>query len=361
MSGRSSRARGRSRVSCAGVYNQTCSRATSPPFPCRTCSSGSTRGAARACWRSTRGRGALLDPGARPADRGGLAPERCPGGHEPGRLDAGGGAGGAVAGVLRRQDRGPLPDAARGASRWSTSAAGFDDGVTLDLGLGQMILEGLRRLDEWPDLDRRYPSESALLCADGAAGRAARGLRAMLEAARRRASIARDPPRARPLAPRGPPPDRGAARAGLRPRRGGGGEGRPRLVAGHQAQALVVERQFEEAAIVFRSLLQADPSDRRVRNLLREAERDQVAALYEELSPVAVPVLLGGDRLPGLPGGAPAHLHRPRGGGAHQRRAGTWRQIALACPLREVETLKVDPQAAAAGAGRPRRPQVMVP
>ena len=36
-----------------------------------------------------------------------------------------------------------------------------------EVGIGQMVLEGLRRLDEWSDLDRRYPSESALLAADG--------------------------------------------------------------------------------------------------------------------------------------------------------------------------------------------------
>ena len=68
-------------------------------------------------------------------------------------------------------------------------AAGFDDGVPLDLGVGQMTLEGLRRLDEWPDLDRRYPSESALLCADGSGHPRSAGLRAVLEAARRRVSI----------------------------------------------------------------------------------------------------------------------------------------------------------------------------
>ncbi|HEY6002991.1 MAG TPA: hypothetical protein VIV57_08945, partial [Anaeromyxobacter sp.] len=106
-----------------------------------------------------------------------------------------------------------------------------------------------------------------------------------------------------------------------------------------QAQALVVERQFDEAAIVFKSLLAADPSDRRVRALLREAEREHVAALYEELSPVAVPILLGG--------AASLETRAGRRLGTIEREVasrvnGRWdvASIALACPLREVETLK---------------------
>jgi hypothetical protein len=217
--------------------------------------------------------------------------------------------------------------------------AGFDDGVPIDLGVGQVTLEGLRRLDEWPHLDRRHPSEAALLCADGVGSARTPGLRAVLEAARRRVSLAE-------------------ARLGLvlsRPallRRVEAlrvlGLAHVEGVAAHadpvsslidKAQALVAERQFDEAAIVFRSLLAADPSDRRVRNLLRESEREQVAALYEELSPVAIPVLLGGDGALDSPAG--------RRLGASDREVashvnGSWdvASIALACPLREVETLK---------------------
>jgi hypothetical protein len=66
--------------------------------------------------------------------------------------------------------------------------AGFEDGVPLDLGIGQMVLEGLRRLDEWPDLDRRHPSEAALLCADGPGHPRSPAQRALLEAARSRRS-----------------------------------------------------------------------------------------------------------------------------------------------------------------------------
>jgi DNA-binding Lrp family transcriptional regulator len=218
-------------------------------------------------------------------------------------------------------------------------AAGFDDGVPLDLGLGQMTLEGLRRLDEWPGLDRRYPSESALLCADQGGRPRTPGQRALLEAARRRLSIAEARlalSLSRPAVLRR---IEALRELGLAHVEGVAPHADPvsRLV--DQAQALVVERQFDEAAIVFKSLLAADPSDRRVRALLREAEREHVAALYEELSPVAVPVLLGGAASLDTPAGRRlGSIEREVAG----RVNGRWdvASIALACPLREVETLK---------------------
>lgn len=218
-------------------------------------------------------------------------------------------------------------------------ASGFEDGVPLDLGVGQMTLEGLRRLDEWPELDRRYPSDSALLCADGGNRPRTPGQRAVLEAARRRVSIAEA--RLALVLSRAAILRRIEAlrELGLAHVEGVAAHADPVSSLIDKAQVLVTERQFDEAAIVFRSLLAADPSDRRVRNLLREAEREQVATLYEELSPVAVPVLLGG----------PASLDSPaaRRLTATDREVagrinGSWdvASIALACPLREVETLK---------------------
>ena len=218
-------------------------------------------------------------------------------------------------------------------------AAGFDDRVALDLGVGQMTLEGLRRLDEWPDLDARYPSEAALLCADGSGRARTPGQRATLEAARRRVSIAEArlalvlsrPALLRRI--------EALRELGLAHVEGVAPHADPVSSLIDKAQALVVERQFDEAAIVFRSLLAADPSDRRVRNLLREAEREQVAALYEELSPVAVPVLLGGPESLASPA-----ARRLTGGDREVagRINGSWdvSSIALACPFREVETLR---------------------
>ena len=218
--------------------------------------------------------------------------------------------------------------------------AGGYEGVRLDLGLGQMALEGLRRLDEWPELDRRYPIDAAALVADGGTSRPRTpGQRALLEAARRRASIAE----ARLAL--------GLSRAamlrrietlrelGLAHVEGVSAHADPVAALVEKAQLLVDARQFDEAAIVFRSLLASDPSDRRVRDLLREAEREHVAALYRELSPVAIPVLLAGHAsLDGPAARRLSAIDREVAG----RLTGAWdvASVALASPLREVETLK---------------------
>jgi hypothetical protein len=221
----------------------------------------------------------------------------------------------------------------------AADASGFDDGVPLDLSLAHMTLEGLRRLDEWTELDRRYPSESALLCADGAGRPRTPGQRALLEAARRRVSLAE----ARLALSLSRPAVLRRVEAlrelGLAHVEGVAEHADPVARLVDQAQALVVERQFDEAAIVFKSLLAADPADRRVRNLLREAEREHVAALYEELSPVAVPILVGGPAwLESRAGRRLGFTDREIAG----RVNGRWdvASIALACPLREVETLR---------------------
>ncbi|WP_242336052.1 MULTISPECIES: DUF4388 domain-containing protein [unclassified Anaeromyxobacter] len=219
-------------------------------------------------------------------------------------------------------------------------AGGFEDGVRLDVGLGQMALEGLRRLDEWPELDRRYPSDTAALVAEeGAARPRTPGQRALLEAARRRASIAEA--RLALALSRAAVLRRIETLRALGLARVEGVSAHPDPVASlvAKAQLLVDARQFDEAGIVFRSLLAADPSDRRVRALLREAEREQVAVLYAELSPVAVPVLLAG---PAALDGPAARRLGPTDREVAGRLNGKWdvASIALASPLREVETLK---------------------
>lgn len=218
-------------------------------------------------------------------------------------------------------------------------AAGYD-GVRLDLGLLQMALEGMRRLDEWPALDRRYPLDAAVLVADAPAARPRTpGQRALLEAARRRASIAEA--RLALGLSRAAVLRRIAALGDLGLAHVEGVSAHPDPVATlvDKAQLLVEARQFDEAAIVFRSLLSADPSDRRVRDLLREAEREQVAALYRELSPVAIPALVAG------PGALDAPAARRLSAIDREvagRLNGAWdvASVALASPLREVETLK---------------------
>ena len=226
-----------------------------------------------------------------------------------------------------------------GRFSFAEDAGGFDDGVPLELPVSQLALEGLRRLDEWPRLDRSYPSEAALLHADGGGPARSPGLAAVLEAARRRLSLAEARLALMLSRPALLRRVEALREAGLAHVEGAAAQADPIARLIDQAQALVRERQFDEAAHVFKSLLAADPSDRRVRHLLREAEREHLAALYEELSPMAVPVLLGGA----------ASLESPAGRRLSaadrevaERVNGRWdvASVALACPLREVETLK---------------------
>jgi hypothetical protein len=235
-----------------------------------------------------------------------------------------------------------LPAAAPARFTFGDDAAGFDGGVPLALGLGQVTLEGIRRLDEWPQLDRRAPSEAVLLSAGAAASAQPRTpmQRALVEAARRGLSLGEARLALGLSRPAMLRRTEALRELGLVHVEGAGAAADPVARLVDQAQALVAERQFDEAAIVFRSLLAADPSDRRVRTLLREAEREQLAALYEELSPVAVPVLAA------APAGGGDAAARRRLTQADQEVAtrvnGRWdvASIALACPLREVETLK---------------------
>lgn len=218
------------------------------------------------------------------------------------------------------------------------STEGYDDGIAIDVGLGELVLEGLRRLDEWPKLDRHYPDDGRVLGAGPGTPRTPLA-RALHEAAAQaltlgetRLALGLSRPallrRVEALRESGVLEVKGVSPR-LDPVSG--------LVA--QAQVLVRERQFDEAAIVFRGLLAADPADRRVRALLREAEREQLADLYQELSPMAVPRLRGGPTaLDGAPGRRLTATDREVAG----RVNGTWdvAAIALGCPLREVETLK---------------------
>jgi hypothetical protein len=233
--------------------------------------------------------------------------------------------------------------AGQGRFTFGDGAAGFDGGVPLALGLGQVTLEGLRRLDEWPALDQRHPSEASLLSA-GAPPASVQPRtamqRAIVEAARRGLSLGEARLALGLSRPAMLRRTEALRELGLVQVEGATAEADPVARLVDQAQALVAERQFEEAAIVLRSLLAADPSDRRVRTLLGEAEREQLASLYAELSPVAVPVLAA----PAPPGGDAAAARRLTSADQEvlTRVNGRWdvASIALACPLREVETLK---------------------
>jgi hypothetical protein len=101
-----------------------------------------------------------------------------------------------------------------------------------------------------------------------------------------------------------------------------------------QGKQLLMAGHFEAAALVFNSLLAADPSDRRVREFARMVERDHVDALYRKLSPMAVPRMLAGE--PAL--AALRQDERIVAALVNDR----WdvSTLVLASPLRELQTLR---------------------
>ncbi|MGC4114224.1 MAG: DUF4388 domain-containing protein [Myxococcales bacterium] len=66
----------------------------------------------------------------------------------------------------------------------------------------------------------------------------------------------------------------------------------PLTVMLSQGEGLLKQGEFEAAALVFNSLLAADPSDKRVREFARAVEREHMDAIYRKLTPMAVPRML---------------------------------------------------------------------
>jgi hypothetical protein len=207
-------------------------------------------------------------------------------------------------------------------------------GVELAMPIQFVVMEGLRLLDEHARLDAAYPDEKARLAATD---RDAEELDTVKSAIHR---IAHDAPalgEARLVL--------GLSRAALLRHveelrlRGlvevegiahGPDIGRTLL---DQAQILLAERQFTEAAHVFRTLLASDPSDPRARRLLQEAERLEVEAAYELFSPTDVVTVIADAsdaRVSGADVAVVDCLTRPRSVAV----------LVLVSPLREVETLK---------------------
>lgn len=97
---------------------------------------------------------------------------------------------------------------------------------------------------------------------------------------------------------------------------------------------LLRERQFDAAGLVFATLLQRDPSDRRVRDFARMVEREHVASLYREVPPVTVFDVVAD-------ASAMATLRPEERNLVGQLQSG-WdvSAVVLASPQRELDTLK---------------------
>lgn len=178
-----------------------------------------------------------------------------------------------------------------GQFHWTEdSDRGEDEWVSVELPLRHVLFETLRRLDEVADVDRALPHEQLVLrpVADAKPSHALQ--RAVLGVIAHREDVTLSRVRlalglARSI----------VARAVFDMLRGG----RVQVVGAapvevdpiadmlEKGAVLVRERQFDAAALIFASLLQSDPSDRRVREFARMVEREHVASLYRELPPVS--------------------------------------------------------------------------
>lgn len=212
-----------------------------------------------------------------------------------------------------------------------------EPGIPVSIALRVLVMEGLRHLDELPKLQASFPDDSARLGATREP--VPRDLSAMaqhvLACARERLSLGEARLRLGVSRPALLRRMHELASLGLLSVEGSDGRVDPvsRLIA--QAAILVRERQFEEAAIVFSTLLAADPSDVRLRRMLQDAEREQVASLYTELHPLGVPRLSD-------PGALRTRRLTRTEREVAERINGRWdvSSLVLSSPLREVETLK---------------------
>lgn len=180
--------------------------------------------------------------------------------------------------------------ATAGQFHWTEdSDRGEDEWVALALPLRHVLFETLRRMDEVRDVERVLPHEQ-LVVQGAPEARPAHALqRAILGlvAGRRDMTLSRirlSLGLGRSLVARTVFDMLRAGRltvAGATPV-----EIDPIADMLEKGAVLVRERQFDAAALVFSSLLQSDPSDRRVREFSRVVEREHVAALYRELPPV---------------------------------------------------------------------------
>lgn len=199
----------------------------------------------------------------------------------------------AVRDIAEEETIGSLVDliSTAGQFHWTEdSDRAEDEWVSLELPLRHVLFETLRRLDEVADVDRALPHEQLVLkpIVDAKPSHALQ--QAILGVIADREDVTLSRVRlalglARSI----------VARTVFDMLRAG----RVRVVGAapvevdpiadmlEKGAVLVRERQFDAAALIFASLLQSDPSDRRVREFARMVEREHVASLYRELPPLS--------------------------------------------------------------------------
>ena len=180
---------------------------------------------------------------------------------------------------------------ANGRFHWSEdSDRGDDEWISLELPLRHVLFETMRRMDEVMDVERALPHEQLVL-RGGVGARPAHALqRAILGVVEASDGVTLSRIRlslglARSVVTRAVFDMLRTGRAvviGAAPI-----DADPIADMLEKGAILVRERQFDAAALIFASLLQSDPGDRRVREFARMVEREHVAALYRELPPLA--------------------------------------------------------------------------
>ena len=208
-------------------------------------------------------------------------------------------------------------------------------GITVQVQLGFLVMEGLRQLDEWPRIEATYPDDAARLRAVGQ-GEAAEV--SVVQAAILRA--ARDSPTLGEIRL-----VLGLSRLALLRRvdelRSIGLVEVEGSVARHdlpstlvdQAMILIREEQFAEAAHVLRSLLASTPGDMRLHRLLAETERRHIESCYATIDKADLVKLASGPPRQGI---APQEQALVDALNAHPRSVAG---LVLVSPLRELETL----------------------
>lgn len=180
---------------------------------------------------------------------------------------------------------------AQGRFHWTEDSDRADEEwISLEVPLRHVLFETLRRMDEVQDVERALPHEQLVIRASAGAKPAHALQRAILGVVNASDDVTLSRIRLALGLPRSV-----VARAVFDMLRAGRA-----VVMGaapvdvdpiadmlEKGAVLVRERQFDAAALIFASLLQSDPGDRRVREFARMVEREHVAALYREVSPVS--------------------------------------------------------------------------
>lgn len=209
-------------------------------------------------------------------------------------------------------------------------------GIAVELSLPQLMMEGMRLLDEWPRLNEAYASDAQRLKVVNSTAtiHLTPMQRALLHCAERQLTLSQ----ARMLLGLSRPAllrHTDELRAlGFIEVEGATGDAdlATRLVG--QAQKLLREKQFDEAGHVFAALLTTDPTATAARHLLRQAEREHILWLYEEIPPHTIPVITSRN----VDRRTLTHADRE----VLERINDRWdvSVLVLICPLREVETMK---------------------